>query len=142
METVELLKTLSDAFGPSGFEEEVCEVLQRLIEPYVDEMRVDTLGNLIATRRGTGDTTLMLDAHMDEIGFIVTYVEDGGFLRFARRAAGTHGSFPPMPSRSAATTGRRSRATSACRRRIFSGPKTARNRTSSRTCSSISAQQC
>jgi tetrahedral aminopeptidase len=84
VDSVELLKTLSDAFGPSGFEDEVCEILQRLIEPYVDEMRVDTLGNLIATRRGTGDTTLMLDAHMDEIGFIVTYVEDGGFLRFAQ----------------------------------------------------------
>ncbi len=84
METVELLQTLTDAFGPSGFEEEVCQTLQHIIEPYVDEMRVDTLGNLIATRRGTGDTTLMLDAHMDEIGFIVSFVEEGGFLRFAQ----------------------------------------------------------
>jgi endoglucanase len=47
-------------------------------------MRVDALGNLIATRRGTGDTTLMLDAHMDEIGFIISYVEEGGFLRFCQ----------------------------------------------------------
>ncbi|HEX5166474.1 MAG TPA: M42 family metallopeptidase [Thermomicrobiales bacterium] len=84
METVELLKTLSDVFGPSGFEDEVCQTLQRLIAPFVDEMRVDTLGNLIATRRGTGDTTLMLDAHMDEIGFIVSFVEEGGFLRFTQ----------------------------------------------------------
>ncbi len=84
METVELLKTLSDAFGPSGFEDDVCRTLQRLIEPYVDEMRVDALGNLIATRHGTGDTTLMIDAHMDEIGFIVSFIEDGGFLRFTQ----------------------------------------------------------
>lgn len=84
METVELLRTLCDAFGPSGFEEEVCTTLQPLIAPYVDEMRVDTLGNLIATRRGTGDTTLLLDAHMDEIGFIISYVEESGFLRFTQ----------------------------------------------------------
>jgi endoglucanase len=82
METVKLLKTLSDAFGPSGFEDEVCHTLQQIIEPYVDEMRVDTLGNLIAIRHGTNDTTLMLDAHMDEIGFIVSFIDDGGFLRF------------------------------------------------------------
>jgi len=84
VDTIELLKTLTDAFGPSGFEEEVCQALQHIIEPYVDEMRVDTLGNLIATRHGTGDTTLMLDAHMDEIGFVISFVEDGGFLRFAQ----------------------------------------------------------
>lgn len=84
METVELLKTLSDAFGPSGFEEEVSEALQRIVQPFVDEMRVDTLGNLIATRHGTGKTTLMLDAHMDEIGFMISFVEEGGFLRFTQ----------------------------------------------------------
>jgi endoglucanase len=84
METVDLLTTLTDAFGPSGFEDEVCQTLQRLIAPYVDELRVDMLGNLIATRHGTGNTTLMLDAHMDEIGFIVTYIEEGGFLRFTQ----------------------------------------------------------
>lgn len=82
MESVELLKTLTDAIGPSGFEEEVCETLKQVVAPFVDELRVDALGNLIATRRGTGDRTLMLDAHMDEIGFIVSFVEDGGFLRF------------------------------------------------------------
>lgn len=84
METVELLQTLCDAFGPSGFEEEVAETLQRLIAPYVDELRVDALGNLIAIRRGTGDTTLMLDAHTDEIGFIISYIEENGFLRFTQ----------------------------------------------------------
>ena len=84
METVTLLKSLSDAFGSSGFETEVCETLQRIIEPFVDELRIDTLGNLIATRRGTGDVTLMLDAHMDEIGFLISFIEDDGFLRFTQ----------------------------------------------------------
>lgn len=83
MESVELLRTLSDAFGPSGFEDEVRETLRSIVEPLVDELRVDTLGNLIATKRGSDDTVLMIDAHMDEIGFMVTWVEESGFLRFA-----------------------------------------------------------
>lgn len=84
MESIELLRTLSDAFGPSGFEDEVREIIQGLVEPLVDEVRTDVLGNLIATRRGTGPLTLMIDAHMDEIGFIVSHVEESGFLRFTQ----------------------------------------------------------
>jgi len=77
------LKTLSDAFGVAGFEDEVRDLIERFIEPYTDECRVDALGNLIATRRGKSDKKLMLDAHMDEIGFMVSYIEEEGFLRFA-----------------------------------------------------------
>lgn len=86
MNSVELLKTLSDPFGPSGFEDAVREVIQPIVEPLVDEVRVDALGNLIAIKRGNGSSerTLMIDAHMDEIGFIVTYVEEGGFIRFTQ----------------------------------------------------------
>jgi endoglucanase len=54
-----------------------------MIEPLVDEVRVDTLGNLLATRRGASDRILMLDAHTDEIGFIVKWIDEKGFLRFA-----------------------------------------------------------
>lgn len=82
MDNVALLKKLTDVIGPSGFEEPVRDVIRELIEPLVDEILVDPMGNLIATKRGTSDTTLMLDAHMDEIGFIVTVVEPDGFLRF------------------------------------------------------------
>lgn len=82
MDTVELLRKLSDVFGPSGFEEEVCDTLREIVEPFVDEIQVDALGNMIATRHGKGDRTLMLDAHMDEIGFIISFVEEGGYLRF------------------------------------------------------------
>jgi len=83
MESVELLRSLSDAFGVSGFEGEVRELIRRLIEPYVDELKVDPLGNLIATRRGKSDFKLMLDAHMDEVGLMISYIEDEGYLRFA-----------------------------------------------------------
>jgi len=83
MEDLELLQKLSDAFGVSGFEGEVRGLIQGLIEPYVDEVRVDPLGNLIATKRGKSPFKLMLDAHMDEIGLMVSYIEKEGYLRFA-----------------------------------------------------------
>lgn len=82
MESIDVLRALSEIVGPSGFEDLVRDEITKLVEPCVDETRVDTLGNLIATKRGTGDKVLMLDAHMDEIGFMVTWIEEGGFLRF------------------------------------------------------------
>jgi tetrahedral aminopeptidase len=83
MDARELLQTLSDAFGPSGFEDEVRDTLQSMVRPLVDEARTDVLGNLIAMR-GSSGPRLMLDAHMDEIGFMVSHVEEGGFLRFTQ----------------------------------------------------------
>jgi tetrahedral aminopeptidase len=84
MESVELLRTLSEAFGPSGFEDDVRDVLHGMVSPLVDEVRADVLGNLIATRRGIGPLTLMLDAHTDEIGFMISHIEESGFLRFTQ----------------------------------------------------------
>lgn len=81
-DSLELLETLSNAFGAAGFEEEVRECIRKSIEPYVDEYEVDALGNLIATRHGKSSTKVMLDAHMDEIGFMISYIEEEGFLRF------------------------------------------------------------
>ena len=81
--TLKTLQELSDAIGISGHEHEVSTLIEQRIEGLVDEVRTDTLGNLIATRRGSGSTTIMLDAHMDEVGFMVSYVEPNGFLRFA-----------------------------------------------------------
>ena len=83
MESIDLLRQLSDAFGVSGFEDEVREQVTQLVSPYVDEVRTDTLGNLFATRKGKGDFTLMLDAHMDEVGFMLKWIEESGYLRFA-----------------------------------------------------------
>lgn len=81
METLELLRRLTEPIGVPGAEDEVRAVLAELVRPHVDELRVDALGNLIGVRRGSGPVRLMLDAHMDEIGFMVGYVEEQGFLR-------------------------------------------------------------
>ena len=78
----QLLEDLSTAFGVAGFEDEVRDVIRQYVEPLVDEVRTDTLGNLIATRRGRPGFTLMLDAHMDEIGLMVSFIDKEGFLRF------------------------------------------------------------
>lgn len=83
MESIDLLGELSDAFGVSGFEDEVRERITDLVSPYVDEVKTDTLGNLFATRTGKEEFTLMLDAHMDEVGFMVKWIDEKGYLRFA-----------------------------------------------------------
>ena len=85
MELKSLITELCSLSGPAGFEGSVNEYCARALEPYVDEMHTDAMGNLIAIRRcgKPGAKKLMLDAHMDEIGFIVTGY-DKGFLRFAQ----------------------------------------------------------
>jgi tetrahedral aminopeptidase len=83
MDTAPLLASLSDAFGVSGFEDEVREIIRAHVSPQGAEVRTDTLGNLIVTRRGRGPRILMLDAHMDEIGLMISHVDEDGFLRFA-----------------------------------------------------------
>lgn len=77
----DLIKRVTEAFGPSGAEDSIREVLRKEVEPYVDEIRVDALGNLIAHKKGAGKKVI-LDGHMDEIGLMVTHVDDNGFLRF------------------------------------------------------------
>lgn len=73
------LQKLSDAFGVAGFEDEVREVLHGMVSPYVESCETDPLGNLTCSR-GSGDA-VMLDAHMDEVGFMVKWIEKDGFLR-------------------------------------------------------------
>ena len=82
MDTVELLKSLSDGFGVSGFEGEVREWICNRIRGLADAVEIDVLGNLIARINPGRDLVVMLDAHMDEIGVMVSYVEESGFLRF------------------------------------------------------------
>ncbi|MGI6633515.1 MAG: M42 family metallopeptidase [Bacillota bacterium] len=78
----DLIKKLTEAFGPSGAEDNIREVIRKEVEPYVDEISVDALGNLIARKKGTGGKKVILDGHMDEIGLMVTHIDDNGFLRF------------------------------------------------------------
>jgi len=83
MDAKALLQELSDAFGISGFEDDVRERITEHIRPYVDEITVDPLGNLLARRNGADPRVLMLDAHMDEVGFMVKWIDSNGYLRFA-----------------------------------------------------------
>ena len=83
MELLELIQTLNAAHGPSGDEEGIRERLAELARPMADEISTDTMGNLIVRKLGSGPR-VMLCAHMDSIGFIVTHVEENGFLRVGR----------------------------------------------------------
>ena len=80
----ELIRSLVEATGPSGYETQVRELVHKSIAGLADEVKVDALGNLIA-RKGKlkeGGKRVMLSAHMDEIGLIATFVDDNGFIRF------------------------------------------------------------
>lgn len=83
MELDTMLTTMAGEKGPSGFEEPVAQTAQRLLAPYVDETYFDRLGSLVGVRRcrKPGAKKVLLDAHLDEIGLMVTGIEEG-FLRF------------------------------------------------------------
>ena len=82
-----LLKQLTEAFGPSGYEDNVRKLVQAEVKPLADEIKVDALGNLIARKRPakqTKDTKkIMIAAHMDEIGIIASHIDENGFVRFS-----------------------------------------------------------
>ncbi|MCL1795574.1 MAG: M42 family peptidase, partial [Clostridia bacterium] len=71
-----------EPFGTSGNEMPVADALSELIRPYVDEVRVDAIGNVIAFKRGAGKR-IMLSAHMDTIGYIVLDADKNGYLRIS-----------------------------------------------------------
>lgn len=82
---IELLKTLCALSGVSSFEDPVREYIMEQARPFADEMRVDTMGNLIVFKKGAKATgnKLMLCAHMDEVGLIIKHITDDGYLKFA-----------------------------------------------------------
>lgn len=88
----ELLQQLTEAVGVSGDEKEVRRLIRDLIVDHVDEWDVDAMGNLLATKRGTGESNLrvLVDAHMDEVGLMITDIDSQGMLRFD-----TAGGFDP-----------------------------------------------
>ena len=75
------LKRLCLVSSVSGREEKIREEISDIIAPFVDSVETDALGNLIALKKGVGDKKIMLCAHMDEIGFIVNYIEENGMVR-------------------------------------------------------------
>ena len=78
----ELIKRLVEAFGPSGKEDLVREIVKNEIEGYVDEFSVSPLGSLHAIVNPGGGTKVMVAAHMDEIGVIISHIDENGFARF------------------------------------------------------------
>ena len=83
-EQIELLERLCNACAISGDEAEVRAIVLEQVRPHVDEVRVDALGNVLATRGGQGQNRLkvLVDAHMDEVGFMLTYDDGEGIFRF------------------------------------------------------------
>jgi endoglucanase len=82
---LELLRKVCDTPGTSGYEHRVRSMVKKEVEPLVDVIRTDNLGNLIAIKRGKKNPDgkkVMVAAHMDEIGFMVNHIDDKGFLRF------------------------------------------------------------
>ena len=85
---MELLRILSNTPGVSGFEDPVQQVVKAELEPFCDSVHIDKIGNVIGLKRGVrteqegAPLKVMLAAHMDEIGFMVKYIDRDGFVRF------------------------------------------------------------
>lgn len=90
---VQLLKDICEAPGAPGFENPVRKLIIHEIQDHVDEYSIDNMGNLIAIKKGSRNPEgkkVMVAAHMDEIGFLVSHIDDKGFIRFQ-----TLGGFDP-----------------------------------------------
>ncbi|MCR4693298.1 MAG: M42 family metallopeptidase [Firmicutes bacterium] len=77
-----LLKELTNLSGVSGNEKKVREFIISQISDYCDKIEIDSIGNIIALKKGKQDKKVMLAAHMDEVGFIISDITDKGFLKF------------------------------------------------------------
>ncbi|HNF48001.1 MAG TPA: M42 family metallopeptidase [Chitinophagales bacterium] len=80
---IKLLAEICEVAGAPGFEQRVRELVVKNLEGHVDEIQFDNLGSIYAVKKGKdASKRVMIAAHMDEIGFIVKYIDDNGFLRF------------------------------------------------------------
>lgn len=79
---ITLLKTICTLPGAPGFEHRIRQFLMEQVQGLCDSVETDPMGNLIAFKKGKDDRRVMLTAHMDEISFIITHIDDDGFLRF------------------------------------------------------------
>ena len=79
---LDFLSKVSNKVAPSGYEDDVVRIWKECIFPYVDDVMVDVMGNVIAVKKGTSGKKLMLAAHADEVGLIITHVDSSGFLYF------------------------------------------------------------
>lgn len=78
------MERLSLASGVSGFEDEIRDIIVSELNGHVDEIQEDSLGNVIAVKRGDGGPSIMLAAHMDEIGLMVRHIDKKGFIKFSK----------------------------------------------------------
>lgn len=81
MEIMTILETLNRCHSPSGEERAISERILEYAAPFADDCRTDAMGNLIVHKKGTGPR-VMVAAHMDSVGLVVTHVDEKGFLRF------------------------------------------------------------
>ena len=83
MDILKTLQALNACHGPAGDEAGIADVIESLAAPYADKIKRDTMGNLIVRKKGKGPK-IMFAAHMDSIGFVVTHIDEHGFLRFGK----------------------------------------------------------
>ncbi len=83
-ESFDFLKRIVDTPGPSGYEQQVQRVFRDRVTQYSDLVSTDILGSVVALRNADAGPRVMLAAHADEIGFIVRYISDDGFLYFGQ----------------------------------------------------------
>ncbi len=83
MINIPLLKQITEIAGAPGYEQRVRELIINEVTPLVDRISVDNMGNVTAFKKGKSSSKkIMIAAHMDEIGFMVTHIDDNGFVRF------------------------------------------------------------
>ncbi|MCB0687366.1 MAG: M42 family metallopeptidase [Saprospiraceae bacterium] len=78
----DLLKTICETPGAPGFEKPIRDLVLDQLKSISDEVSVDAMGNVIAIKKGKDRKRVMIAAHLDEISFIVTHIDDDGFIRF------------------------------------------------------------
>ena len=78
---VDLLAELTETSGVPGYESRIGDIVRRELDPEVDRLRTDGMGNVVGTIEGSGDSSVVVAGHMDEIGFMVRHVTDEGFLQ-------------------------------------------------------------
>ncbi len=97
MDVLDLIQELAEAFGVAGFEEEIRALLLQKLQGKVDRVETDALGNILAYREGRSRRRLLLDAHMDEVGLVVSHVDAQGFLRVVPLGGWDPRILPGMP---------------------------------------------
>jgi tetrahedral aminopeptidase len=88
----EFLKALLLAPGPSGYEQPVQQVVRDYVQAFADELSTDLHGNVIVGKNVGAPVRVLLAGHCDQIGLVVTYIDEKGFLYPGPSAAGIHSS--------------------------------------------------